>query len=68
MPPQYDQWVGFEPYVASSNEISEAGYIRLRTWYYPNLESMGNLVDNLESDPNFRWGLAEGLTEESASQ
>ena len=29
IPPQYDQWIKFEPYVATSGFLSDAGYIRM---------------------------------------
>jgi hypothetical protein len=69
MPPNYDMWILFEPYGASSGEVSPAGAVRMRTWYYGQLSDMEPLIANLESeDSSFRWGLMEGETNESVQQ
>lgn len=68
VPPQYDLWIQFEPYGAGSGEVSPAGAVRMRTWYYKELIDMQQLITDLEADPNFRWGYADGETEESVAQ
>ena len=68
VPPNYDLWIQFEPYGAGSGEISPAGAVRMRTWYYEDLTDMQQLITDLEADPNFRWGYDDGETEESVAQ